>query len=170
MFTPNDTKTVFNTIVMPHHQNTAGNLFGGNLLAWMDECAAMCAINHAVRPNVSKAKSVVTAGIDSISFLNPAHVGDQITMECSVNYTGTTSMEIGCRVTKRNPAKYEGSVRIFSAYLTFVAFDENNTKAEVPAIKPETDEEIRRWQEARIRLKIRKRMQRGLKRKFGEWR
>lgn len=137
-------------------------------MQWMDECALMCATNYAVGPE-TKAKTCVTVGVDSITFMSPAHVGDQIQMECQVNYTGSSSMEIGCRVTKRNPLKYEGRQRVFSAYLTFVAVDEEGKPTPIPCINPQSEDELRRFDEAAFRVRIRKRAKRALERKFGSW-
>jgi acyl-CoA hydrolase len=128
------------TLVMPHMQNVLGDLFGGHLMAMVDQAAAVAAIRHAGGP-------AVTASIDRVDFREPIHLGDLVVMKSSVNFVGRTSMEVGVRVEAED--LMSGRRRhTNSCYLTFVAVDRNGRPIEVPELLPETPEEQRRFQAA----------------------
>jgi len=128
---------------MPDHANHYGTLFGGALMAWIDMVAAMVAQRHAGR-------EAVTASVDRLNFLAPISVGDHVVLRASVNYTGRTSMEIGVQVSRENP--YTGDVvRATTAYLTFVALDENKKPCPIPQVEPETEIEKKRFRNALLR-------------------
>jgi acyl-CoA hydrolase len=133
---------------MPDQANPYGTAFGGVIVAWMDMIASMAAQRHC-------GKEVVTAGIDSIVFKEPIHVGDHVVLKSSINYAGRTSMEVGVRVIRENP--YSGTeVVATTAHLTFVALGENKKPIAVPPILPESDDEKRRYENAKIRVQARK--------------
>lgn len=141
-------------LVMPEQANPHGTAFGGAIIAWIDMVAAMTAERHASR-------EVVTVNIDSISFRQPIYVGDHVVLEASVNYVGRTSMEIGVQVSRQNPVTNE-SILATTAHLTFVALDENKKPIVVAPIIPETDDEKRRYENAKIRVKTRKELLRKM--------
>ena len=141
-------------LVMPEQANPHGTAFGGAIIAWIDMVAAMTAERHASR-------EVVTVNIDSISFRQPIYVGDHVVLEASVNYVGRTSMEIGVQVSRQNPVTNE-SIMATTAHLTFVALDENKKPIVVAPIIPETDDEKRRYENAKIRVKTRKELLRKM--------
>jgi acyl-CoA hydrolase len=123
-------------IMMPQHANNLGHVFGGVVLAMMDRAAAVAAIRHA-------RNTCVTASIDRVDFREPIHVGDLVVMRASVNYVGRTSMEVGVRVEAED--LLTGDRRhTNSCYLTFVAVDAAGRPVEVPALRPETADELRR--------------------------
>ena len=90
--------------------------------------------------------------MDEMILRVPVHVGDLVTAYASINGTGTTSMEIGVRVTAE---RFDGSVtepeHVASAYLVFVGIDENQRPMQVPQVIMESDEDRRRQREAQIR-------------------
>lgn len=130
-------------IVMPDHANHYGTLFGGTLMSWIDMIAAMVAQRHCGR-------EAVTASVDRLNFMAPISVGDHVLLRASVNYTGRTSLEIGVQVSRENP--YTGEVvRATTAYLTFVALDENKKPAAITQVKPESEIEKKRFQNAILR-------------------
>ena len=132
---------------MPHHANNLGHVFGGVMLSMMDKTAAVAAFRHC-RLNV------VTASIDRVDFREPIHVGDLVVMKASVNYVGRTSMEVGVRVEAEE--LLSGRRRhTNSCYLTFVAVDRNGRPIEVPGVVPETPDQLRRFQAAELRRKVR---------------
>lgn len=134
-------------LMMPQDANNRGNVFGGVILSMMDKCAAIAAFRHC-RANV------VTASIDRVDFREPIHVGDLVVMKASVNYVGKSSMEVGVRVEAEE--LLTGKRRhTNSCYLTFVAIDASDCPIEVPELKPETPEEIRRYQAANDRRRRR---------------
>ncbi|HYD51508.1 MAG TPA: acyl-CoA thioesterase [Gemmatimonadaceae bacterium] len=134
-------------LMMPQDANNLGHVFGGAVLAMMDKVAAIAAFRHT-RSNV------VTVSIDRVDFREPIHVGDLVVMKASVNYVGRTSMEVGVRVEAED--LLSGRRRhTNSCYLTFVAIDRNGRPLEVPALRPETPDEIRRHHAAEERKRRR---------------
>jgi acyl-CoA hydrolase len=134
-------------LMMPHHANNLGHVFGGVMLSMMDKTAAVAAFRHC-RLNV------VTASIDRVDFREPIHVGDLVVMKSSVNYVGRTSMEVGVRVEAEE--LLTGRRRhTNSCYLTFVAVDRNGRPIDVPGLAPETPDELRRFQAAEQRRQVR---------------
>ena len=134
-------------LMMPHHANNLGHVFGGVMLSMMDKTAAVAAFRHC-RLNV------VTASIDRVDFREPIHVGDLVVMKSSVNYVGRTSMEVGVRVEAEE--LLTGRRRhTNSCYLTFVAVDRNGRPIEIPGIVPESADEQRRFQAAQQRREVR---------------
>ena len=91
----------------------------------------------------------VTAAIDEIVFHEPVPMGSVIVLHASVNLACRTSMEVGVSVELES--MQGGRLHCATAYLTFVALDETGRPTPVPAIKPESDDEIRRMQEAEAR-------------------
>ncbi len=139
--TPRESQMETCYLLMPQHANDLGIAFGGTIMSWIDMLAAMVAQKHCER-------KVVTVSTDKISFLAPVHVGDQVVLRASVNYVGTTSMEVGVQVTRVNPYTGE-SVRATTAYLTLVGLDEHERPTPIHRLKPETPEEIRRHENAK---------------------
>lgn len=134
-------------LMMPHHANNLGHVFGGVMLSMMDKTAAVAAFRHC-RLNV------VTASIDRVDFREPIHVGDLVVMKASVNYVGRTSMEVGVRVEAEE--LLSGRRRhTNSCYLTFVAVDRNGRPIEIPGVVAETPDELRRFQAAEQRRRLR---------------
>ena len=135
-------------LIMPHQANPHGTAFGGVIMAWIDMVAAMTAQRHC-------GKEVVTAGIDSLVFKEPIRIGDHIVLRASINYVSRSSMEVGVQVTREDP--YNGQkVIATTAYMTFVALDENKRPSPAPPIIPQTKAEKRRYEDAKLRVKARK--------------
>lgn len=132
---------------MPQDANILGHVFGGVILGMMDKTAAVAAFRHG-RLNC------VTASIDRVDFREPIHVGDLVLMKASVNFAGRTSMEVGVRVEAED--LLTGSRRhTNSCYLTFVAIDRNGRPTDIPMIRPESDDEVRRFEAAQARRRRR---------------
>lgn len=146
-------------LMMPQDANNLGHVFGGVILSMMDKVAAIAAFRHS-RTNV------VTVSIDRVDFREPIHVGDLVVMKASVNYAGRTSMEVGVRVEAEDLLR--GTRRhTNSCYLTFVAIDRNGRPIPVPELRPETDDETRRFEAARDRRR-RRLEERESERRLGE--
>ena len=143
--------------IMPNQLNNKNTLFGGELVSLIDKVASMCAQKHAQM-------DVVTASIDSLSFENPVYKNEHLILKAMINYTGNTSMEIGVRVETEN-TKTLKKIHIATAYLTFVAVDENLVPQKVPKLSPQSEEEKRRWTNASDRVKHRKQIRKKLKTK-----
>lgn len=135
-------------LVLPTDTNTHGNALGGRVLHLMDIACAMAAMRHCRLP-------VVTAAIDRVEFLSPAPEGHFLIIKASVNHAGRTSLEVGVKVLCESP--FVGTVRhTASAYLTFVALDENGQPTPVPPLAPQNEEDHRRHREATQRVAQRK--------------
>lgn len=142
-----DSSVIMAQMMIPQDANPAGNVHGGVVVKVIDEAAGVVAARHS-RSNV------VTASIDRMDFHHPIFVGDLLFFKASLNLTGRTSMEIGVRVEAEN--LLTGNVRhAASAYLTYVALDEQGRPKEVPRLILESDEEKRRNRQAMARRKIR---------------
>lgn len=153
--TPRDSAVEARYLVMPQHANDLGIAFGGTIMSWIDMVAAMVAQRHCGR-------KVVTVSIDRMSFLAPCHIGDHVLLRSSVNYVGHTSMEVGVQVLKECP--YTGErVRATTAYLTFVALDQNERPTPIGPLRVETPDEERRCENARLRVAARKELLSKLK-------
>ncbi len=145
--TVKESQLVMSQMMTPQDINPAGNVHGGVIMKLIDTAAGLVANRHT-RSNT------VTASIDRLDFHHPVYVGDLVTFKASMNYAGTTSMELGVRVEAENV--FTGEVRhTASAYLTFVALDREGKPKPVPPLIPETDEEKRRNLEAKGRREAR---------------
>ena len=140
---------------MPEHTNQYGTAFGGAIMSWIDMIAAMSAQKYCN-------KEVVTVSIDTIVFSAPAFTGEHIVLKSTVNYVGKTSMEVGVKVTTENPITGE-SKQTTKAYLTFVALGNDKKPTEIPKLLLETEEEKRRFENAKHRVAARKELIKKLK-------
>ncbi len=141
-------------LVMPQDANPFGTAFGGVIMSWIDMVASMAAQRHC-------GTEVVTAGIDSIAFHEPVHIGDHVVLLASVNYVSKTSMEVGVKVLREDPLTNE-SVMATKAYLTFVAIDSDHKPIPVPPLEPKTEDAKRRWSNAALRVKARKELRKQM--------
>ncbi len=123
--------------------NTAGNVHGGVIMHLCDEVAGIAAVRHSGR-------RVVTAAMDRMTFRHPVFVGALVNVSATVNAAWRSSMEVGVRVESENVRSGE-VVHTSTAYLTMVALDDDGRPAEVPPVKPETEDEQRRAREAQLR-------------------
>ena len=146
--TVKNTHVIMHELILPNDTNLLGNVLGGRVMHLMDMCAAMSAYKHA-------RTAVVTASLDRLDFLAPAKMGEIMILKSSVNYTGKSSMEVGVRIESENP-KTGYIYHTSSAYLTFVSLNENGKPKRVDNINPENDNEIRRFNEGKIRHEERK--------------
>jgi len=129
--------------VLPTHANALGNVFGGQILAWMDIGAAICAQRHC-------STIAVTAGIDNLAFEQPIQVGHVVRIDAWVTATFRTSIEVAVIVYGENPISTEEWVCV-RAFLSFVAVDDAGHPVAVPALVLETEEERQQEQEAHER-------------------
>ena len=146
--TVKNTHVIMHELILPNDTNLLGNVLGGRVMHLMDMCAAMSAYKHA-------RTAVVTASVDRLDFLAPAKMWEIMILKSSVNYTGKSSMEVGVRIESENP-KTGDIYHTSSAYLTFVSLNENGKPKRVDNINPENDNEIRRFNEGKIRHEERK--------------
>jgi len=128
------------TFVMPNMQNVLGDLFGGELMALVDQAAAVAAIRHAGGP-------AVTAAIDRVDFRERIRVGSLVTCEATVDFVGNSSMDITVEVYAETVSSGERR-HTHTAHVVFVAIDETGKPCRVPRLIPETPEEQARYQRA----------------------
>jgi acyl-CoA hydrolase len=142
-----ESQSEYSELALPIDANGLGNVLGGKVMHLVDLAGAMAAIRHARR-------QTVTAAVDSLHFLHPVHIGQLIILRSSVNRVFRTSMEVGVYVQTENLLT---GVRLHtcSAYLTFVALDENGKATQVAPVIPETEDEKRRYREAGERREYR---------------
>ena len=140
------------TVLMtPDKANFSGNVHGGTLLKYLDEVAYACASRYAGR-------YVVTLSVDQVIFRQPIHVGELVTFLASVNYTGSTSMEIGIKVVTED-IRTQTVRHTNSCYFTMVAVDGHGKSVPVPPLVPQTAEEKRRHAQAEQRRLIRRELE-----------
>lgn len=136
------------TVLMtPDMANFSGNVHGGTVLKLLDQVAYACASRYAGR-------YVVTLSVDQVTFREPIHVGELVTFLASVNFTGTTSMEIGIKVVTENIVT-QSLRHANSCFFTMVAMDEQRKPAAVPPLELRTDSQRRRDAAARMRRELR---------------
>lgn len=140
-------QVIMTQLVLPSHTNSLGTIFGGTIMSWIDIAAAIAAQRHAN-------KEVVTASVDRLDFVAPVYKGWVVNLKASVNFTSKTSMEVGVRVDAENPKTGE-TFHTASAYCTFVALGSNGKPSEVPSLILETEDDKRRFEQAKKRREVR---------------
>ena len=134
-------------LVLPNDTNRLGNLLGGRLMHWIDIAAAIAASRHTTRV-------CVTASVDELNFLHPVKQGDVVVLRASVNRVFRTSLEVGVHVTTENTLTGERK-HTNTAYLTFVAIDDDGKPIAAARVRPVTAVEKRRYRGAARRRQIR---------------
>ncbi|ODN42998.1 acyl-CoA thioesterase [Piscirickettsia litoralis] len=133
--------------VFPNDLNAHRTVFGGLVMSTLDRIALVVAERHS-------GHVCVTASVDAMHFLAPAKDGDTLIFKAAINRAWDSSMEVGTKVIAEN--SYTGDERhILSSYFTFVALDEHEKLAKVPAVIANTADEKRRFKEAQLRRDLR---------------
>jgi len=144
------------TVLMtPDMANFSGNVHGGTILKLLDQVAYACASRYA-------GCYVVTLSVDQVTFRQPIHVGELVTFLASVNYTGTSSMEIGVKVIAEN-IRTQVVRHANSCFFTMVAVDDDAKPTPVPQREPTTPEEQRRHDAAKLRRQLRQELEQRFK-------
>ncbi|CAI8173973.1 MAG: putative acyl-CoA thioester hydrolase [Cryomorphaceae bacterium] len=144
---PKDSLTVMTQIVMPNDTNQMNNLFGGQLLSWMDRCCAISAHRHCKR-------QVVTSTINNVAFKNPIPHGAIVTIEAKVSRAFTSSMEVIADVFLEEQRPNGARIKANEGIFTFVAVDQLGNPINVPKIEPETELEKERFAAALRRRQL----------------
>lgn len=144
---PSDSLTIMTEIVLPNDTNNLHNLFGGQLLSWMDRCSAIAAHRHCGR-------IVVTASVNNVSFNHAIPQGSIVTLEAKVSRAFTSSMEIFVDVFIEDHRGLGERVKANEAIYTFVAVDQLGNPINVPALEPETELEKKRFDGALRRKQL----------------
>ncbi len=131
--TPEETKVVMTELVLPNMTNLLGNLLGGELMHRMDIAGALACMRHS-------GAQVTTVAVDAIEFKHPVRLGEMVSVEAKLVWTGKTSMKVKITATAENLAT--GAVIVTNvAMFTFVAMGRDGRKITVPKLLPQTDEE-----------------------------
>ena len=141
-----DTLSIATKVVLPNDTNTLGNLFGGELLAWMDVIASVAAHRHCRRV-------VVTASVNHVSFKKPIKQASIVTLEAKVSRSFYSSMEIIIDVFVEDQVT-GAREKCNDAIYTFVAVDQHGGPIQVPELIPESKEEIERFNAALRRKQL----------------
>ena len=145
--TVEDSKTEVSHLLFSKHMNSAGRLFGGQLLMWIDEVAGIVARRHCEG-------NLTTACIDNLQFKEPCYENDVIVIIGYVTHVGRSSMEIRIDTYVERP---DGSRHpVNRAFFVMVALDANNKPVEVPRLKIQTIDEQAKWDAAEKRIELRK--------------
>jgi uncharacterized protein (TIGR00369 family) len=130
-------------LMQPEHANNLGNVHGGWIMKLVDEAGALACMRHAQA-------RVVTVAVDSMIFRQPIRTTDLVTLTAEVSHVGRTSMEVEVHVTAENPVTGE-CTHTNTAYLVYVAMDENGQPRPVPPLIPENEDQRLRMQEGAAR-------------------
>ena len=140
------------TVLMsPDMANFSGNVHGGAILKLLDQVAYSCASRYS-------GCYTVTLSVDQVMFLQPIHVGELVTFLASVNYTGSSSMEVGIKVIAEN-IRTQVQRHVNSCFFTMVSVDDAGKPVAVPALSPATPDEHRRHAAAMLRKTMRQEME-----------
>lgn len=134
-------------LLMPRCMNAAGFLFGGQLLAWLDEIAGIVAKRHAQM-------NVVTVAIDNMYFKSGAKVNDTIVLIGRLTYVGRSSMEV--RIDTYAEDLSGVRTMINRAYFVMVGTDENQHPVEVPGLLIEGVTQQIEWEAGKKRAELRR--------------
>lgn len=142
-----DSQTEQTYLMRPCYLNGYGNLFGGQLMSWIDEIASIVAMRHSE-------SDISTAAIDNLNFKQGATIDDVIVLRGKITYVGRTSMEV--RVDTYVESRHGIRKVINRAYVVMVAVDEKHHPVEVPGLLVETESEKAEWEGGEKRYKLRK--------------
>ncbi len=116
-----NTISEYSELVQPTHINTAGTLFGGYMLAWLDLAAAKAASEFLEETD---AWGAVTRALDKVEFREPVYLGDWVKCKSQIIETGNTSVKV--QVQAFAQSKDHGKRLACTADITFVAVIKNS--------------------------------------------
>lgn len=140
---------VMSQVMLPHQANVAGNVHGGEIMKFMDTAAGAIAMRYA------KA-NCVTARVDELEFHLPIFVGALVTCTASIVYVGRSSMEVLVNVEAEDLESSSGPQKALSAYFTMVCMGKNGRPQNIPNYVPETDDELRLYEEAKQKREMKR--------------
>jgi uncharacterized protein (TIGR00369 family) len=146
--TVESSRITISQLMQPEQANIMGDVHGGWIMKLVDEAGALAAMRH------SQCR-VVTVAIDQMSFHEPIRIGDLVMLSAEVTYVGRTSMETRVRVVAEDPMSGL-KTHTNTAYLVYVALDEDGRPKAVPPLITETDEQRRRQREGEARQDYRR--------------
>jgi len=142
-------KVTLSLLMGQQNANRLGNVHGGVIMKLVDEAGAIAAMKHAQAP-------VVTVAVDSMTFVEPIHIGEVVTFQAELTYVGRTSMEARVEVLTEDPISAVQR-KSNTAYLVYVALDNEGRPKSVAPLILETAEQMARANAAKERQEFRKR-------------
>ena len=142
-----DSQTEQTYLMRPNYLNCYGNLFGGQLMGWIDEIASIVAMRHCEA-------DITTATIDNLNFKEGATVNDVVVLRGKITYVGRTSMEV--RVDTYVESRHGIRKVINRAYVVMVAVDEHHHPIPVPGLIVESENDRAEWEGGEKRYRLRK--------------
>ena len=118
------TEPAIRVIAMPADTNPAGDIFGGWLMSQMDLAAG----NVAARRSAGRA---ATIAVESMSFIQPVRVGDEVSVFATLIDVGRSSMRLKVEAWRR-PRDGSDSSQVTQAVFTFVAIDDAGRPRPIP--------------------------------------
>jgi uncharacterized protein (TIGR00369 family) len=148
-----DSKVTLGVMMGPQDTNGLGNVHGGVIMKIADEAGGLAAMRHSRKP-------AVTVVIDSMTFMHPVRVGAFVQFNAELTYVGRTSMEVRVEVIAENPLDGT-SIITNTAYLVYVALNDDGKPTPVPSLIFETDEQKARAEQAKARQSYRQRQRKS---------
>jgi uncharacterized protein (TIGR00369 family) len=150
-----DSQVTISQVMLPTDANVHGNVHGGVIMKLVDDAGAIVATRHS-------RSIVVTVAVDSITFLSPIYVGNLVTLTAALSYVGRTSMEVEVLVEAEDPLTGD-KTHTNTAYLVYVALDDDGQPRKVPPLVAESEDESQRIARGHERQKARlSRQQKGI--------
>ena len=115
-------------IMMPKDTNAHGTIFGGVILSYIDQAAAVEAKRHG-------ASFVVTVAMREVIFHELVYVGDLVSFYTRLVRIGKTSITIGVEVFAQRGEAGRERVKVTGAEVTFVNLDENRRPITIPTAR-----------------------------------
>jgi acyl-CoA thioesterase YciA len=112
-------------IMMPKDTNAHGTIFGGVILSYIDQAAAVEARRHG-------AARIVTVAMHEVVFHEPVNVGDLVSFYTRLLRVGRTSITVAVEVFSQREGGDQNRVKVTEAEVTFVNVDENRRPAAIP--------------------------------------
>lgn len=131
-----ESKVIQTHRVFPPQLNPFGFLFGGQLMAYIDDTASISVSRHCRR-------GAVTASTDRLDFLHPIYENHSVCVETFISGTGKRSMEVFAKIMGEDLATGERYLAA-TCFMTFVAVPSKmnwETDITVPGVIPESEEE-----------------------------
>ncbi|MBN2503254.1 MAG: acyl-CoA thioesterase [Anaerolineales bacterium] len=145
--TVSTSEVMLSQLMQPEHANLLGNVHGGWIMKLVDEVGALACMRHANQ-------RVVTVAVDQLTFQHPVKIGDLVTLTAQVSYVGRTSMEAEVQVVAENPVTGQ-CWHTNTAYLVYVALDEDGKPIAVPPLIAENKAQARRMEQGKARQEYR---------------
>jgi acyl-CoA thioesterase YciA len=112
-------------VMMPKDTNAHGTIFGGVILSYIDQAAAVEAKRHG-------ASFIVTVAMREVVFHEPVFVGDLVSFYTRLVKMGRTSITVSVEVVSRRDAPDVSPVKVTEAEVTFVNLDRNRRPVSIP--------------------------------------